>query len=226
MIPTTKARLIVLSGEAGAGKDAVAKILVDQHGWELYSLASPLKRFAEDMFGFTHEQLYGPSSMRNAPDQRWARPCPCCDGTGSDCRFPIRGCEACEGDGKINDNSPRRILQLCGEEFLRRMIHVDALTMRAEPELRQMLGNYKKIVVNDGRNDNDRNNLHAWLGGQRIDVRAAGKVKKDDAAWRHHVSELRIASVDQLEGVIINDERWPFPGLSVKVTTMLTNLYG
>jgi deoxynucleotide monophosphate kinase-like protein len=61
-------RLIVLSGEAGAGKDSVAQLLIERLRWTSYSLAAPLKRFVQDMFSFTDAQVYGPSSARNAPD--------------------------------------------------------------------------------------------------------------------------------------------------------------
>jgi hypothetical protein len=233
-----KSSLIVLSGEAGAGKDSVAKILVEQFRWTTYSLAAPLKRFGQDMFGFTDEQLYGPSHARNAPDPRWARPCPTCGASGM--RPAARGptivsnavsCEACEGTGKINDNSVRRVLQLLGEEYLRQMIHVDALTIRALPELEAKLFSvaqqgYGGIVVTDARNDNDRNNLHDWLGGIRVDVRSHRTRAVDEAEWRKHISENRQPTNDQLEYVIRNDEEWPFPSLPARVSAMLAELYG
>lgn len=226
------ARLIVLSGDAGAGKDSVANVLVDSYGWERYSLAAPLKRFASDMFGFTDAQLYGPSSARNAPDPRWARPCTMCAGTGK--RPGVSGhvivpgrvvCEICDGGGKINDNSPRRILQLMGEEFLRQMIHVDALTMRAAPDIAKMLEHGRSVVVNDARNDNDRNNLFYWLSAARVDVRTHKKRDKKDA-WRSHASEQRKAKDDEVEYILYNDEEWPFPSLGDRVASMLKELYG
>jgi len=227
-----RSRLIVLSGEAGAGKDSLAQLLCKEYGWELFSLAAPLKRFAGDMFGFTDEQLYGPSSARNAPDSRWARPCQRCKATGL--RPAAVGpvivqnrttCEDCEGTGKINDNSPRRVLQLLGEEYLRQMIHVDALTMHARPKLELLLAAGHSIVVNDARNDNDRNNMHDWLGACRVDVRT-GRVSKKTEKWREHVSENRKATDDQLEYIVQNDEEWPFPSLPAKMDAMLKVLYG
>lgn len=226
--------LIVLSGEAGAGKDSVAKVLVDKHGYVAYSLAAPLKAFAKDMFGFTDEQLYGPSRCRNEPDPRWARPCPLCRGEGKipyiHNLLPRQMCDTCKGMGKLNDNSPRRVLQLLGEEYLRQMVHPDALTMRAEGELVKMMGQMRGwppphggIVVNDARNANDRDNLHAWLGAVRVDVRAPGK-ESDGAEWRKHSSELSRPTDDQVEHVIVNDEEYPFPALEGKVAALLEKL--
>lgn len=228
----TRSRLIVLSGDAGAGKDSLADVLYDM-GWQRYSLAGPLKRFAGDMFGFTDEQLYGPSSARNAPDPRWARPCPRCNATGmrpaavGAVIVPNRvPCEECEGKGKINDNSPRRVLQLLGEEYLRQMIHVDALTMRATPDIARLLADGHSVVVNDARNDNDRNNLHDWLGACRVDVRTSRKKSGKKEKWRTHLSEMRKASDDQVEYIVKNDEEWPFPTLPAKAEAMLKALYG
>lgn len=214
--------LIVLSGEAGAGKDAVAKILVEDYDWVAYSLAAPMKRFCADMFGFTEEQLYGPSSARNAPDPRWARPCEVCEGTGF-----VPGTDIphapCGGTGKFNDNSPRRILQLMGEEFLRQMIHPDVLTMHAKPELIELHKHNCGIVINDARNPNDRDNLHDWLHACRVDVRSirTKEIKEKDVKWRSHTSETRQPKDDEVEYIVQNDEEWPFPSLRAKVQTML-----
>ena len=204
--------------------DAADRALVNEHGWEGYSLAGPMKRFAADMFGFTDEQLYGPSKFRNEPDPRWARPCPACEGDGNvEVMSAIFDCAECSGTGKINDNSPRRILQLMGEEFLRQMVHPDVLTMRARPDLERMLSDGRSVVINDARNDNDRDNLHEWLGAHRVDVRTE-RVKPITPAnaWRLHASEQRLAKDDSLEHVIHQgDERWPFPSMPGKVRNML-----
>lgn len=64
--------IIGLCGNAGVGKDAVADFLVRNHGFVKVALADPLKRICQDVYGFTDEQLWGPSARRNAPDARWA----------------------------------------------------------------------------------------------------------------------------------------------------------
>lgn len=63
--------LIGMCGAAGSGKDTVADILVRDHGFVKIALADPMKRFCKEVFGFTDDQMWGPSSERNRPDPRF-----------------------------------------------------------------------------------------------------------------------------------------------------------
>lgn len=213
--------IIVLSGEAGAGKDSTANILVERHGFTLFSLAGPLKRFAEDMFGFTKEQLYGPSHARNQHNVKWKLKCLTCKGTGSGAPDLVK-CSKCNGTG-IAEISVRSTLQPLGSEYLRDLIHPDCLTFRASWDLREMQDKFMDVVVNDARYENDRNNLHDWLGAHRVDIRAFKK-KDDGAAWRKHKSELDRPTDAQLEYVLDNPEEYPFPSLPGRVEVMLREL--
>lgn len=217
---------IVLSGEAGAGKDSTADLLVDHHGYRKVSLSDEMKRFCMRLFGWTHEQMFGPSHLRNAPDPKWARPCRTCSATGQDPNWVVRHpCEDCGGAGKVNDNSPRRVLQLLGDEWGRQLIHPDIWTMAARPAVENLLQRGTRIVVNDARFDNDRTNLRDWLGAKLVDVRSVNS-KDDGAAWRKHASELSRPADDQLDYIVHNDEEYPFPGLRARVAGMLNTLYG
>ena len=65
-------RVIMLAGEAGSGKGAVASIIKEVHPTaKEWALADPFKWFAARVFDFTHHQLYGPSDARNALDPRY-----------------------------------------------------------------------------------------------------------------------------------------------------------
>lgn len=63
--------ILGISGIAGSGKDAAADFLVKNHGFVKVALADPLKRICRDVFQFSDEQLWGPSSKRNEPDLRY-----------------------------------------------------------------------------------------------------------------------------------------------------------
>lgn len=65
--------IIGISGVAGSGKDTVADLLVRNHGFVKMSLADEMKRACARIYGFTQEQLWGPSKFRNAPDHRFPR---------------------------------------------------------------------------------------------------------------------------------------------------------
>lgn len=63
--------ILGLCGPAGCGKDTVAAMVGEQLRCQRIALADPMKRFARDLFGFSEEQLWGPSEMRNAVDPAW-----------------------------------------------------------------------------------------------------------------------------------------------------------
>ena len=51
--------LIGITGRRGSGKDTVADRLVEKFKFEKYSIAAPLKKAIQNLFGFTHGQLWG-----------------------------------------------------------------------------------------------------------------------------------------------------------------------
>lgn len=58
--------IIILGGEAGSGKDTIGNYLAQNYNAITIGQADPMKRYVRDVFGFTDEQLWGPSEMRNA----------------------------------------------------------------------------------------------------------------------------------------------------------------
>jgi hypothetical protein len=62
----------IILGPAGSGKDTVAGFMVKNHGAIAIAQADPMKQLGAAIFGFTEDQLWGPSSSRNAPDERFA----------------------------------------------------------------------------------------------------------------------------------------------------------
>ena len=63
--------LILVCGPAGSGKDTVAAMIAKQTDAMLIAQADPMKRFAQKVFGFTEQQLWGPSEYRNGEDARF-----------------------------------------------------------------------------------------------------------------------------------------------------------
>ncbi len=69
---TTKLPVVLLCGNAGVGKDTVGEIIATQLGFKKFSQADTIKEIARDAFGFTEQQLWGPSEFRNALDFEYA----------------------------------------------------------------------------------------------------------------------------------------------------------
>src|SRR6185369_7708635 len=65
--------IVAFSGKRGSGKDTAGDVLVNEFHFQKIALADPMKRFVQDLFGMTYDQLWGPSASRNAVDLRWNR---------------------------------------------------------------------------------------------------------------------------------------------------------
>lgn len=63
--------IVGVTGNARAGKDTLAAHLIKHYGFERIGMADPMKRFCQEVFGFSDEQLYG--EERDAPDKRYRR---------------------------------------------------------------------------------------------------------------------------------------------------------
>ena len=60
-------------GISKSGKDTAAQFLVTDFKLVGMAFADEMKRICKRLYGFTDEQLWGPSEMRNAPDTRYPR---------------------------------------------------------------------------------------------------------------------------------------------------------
>jgi hypothetical protein len=65
--------IFCISGFSGTGKDEFCKRLVNRHGAVQTGLVDPAKRHMMDLYGFTYDQLFGPSQYRNSGDSRYPK---------------------------------------------------------------------------------------------------------------------------------------------------------
>ena len=63
--------IIALLARAGHGKTTAANYLRDTYGAKIVSLAGPLKRCAQNVMGFSNEQLWGTQAQKEAIDPRY-----------------------------------------------------------------------------------------------------------------------------------------------------------
>jgi len=171
--------LIIMGGAAGSGKDTVAAMLADASGaGTLIAQADPMKRFVRDWLGFTEEQLWGPSEMRNGADPRFGPELGPDTWSGLDVDN-IQTLVAMERLvvevgylHKFDDLqewvretqkrylklpvTPRAILQLFGTEFGRTSLHPDVWSDRAIRSARQVLAGKARYdrtqgIIEDGK---------------------------------------------------------------------------
>ena len=66
-------KLVSVVGKKGSGKSTVADMICRHYPKsKSIALADPIKHFAQEVFGFSNAQLYGPSSLRDAADPRFS----------------------------------------------------------------------------------------------------------------------------------------------------------
>lgn len=125
-------KIIGICGLAGAGKDTVGDIIVDNlPNWEKMSFASHLKDVVSLLFGFDRKMLAGETpedrAIREQPDKFWS-----------------------EKMGK--DFTPRYALQFLGTNLLRNQLHQNIWVDCLE---RKILDSDKNIVITDVRFPNE-----------------------------------------------------------------------
>lgn len=185
--------VIAFTGYAGAGKDTACDYLVRRHGFEKTSFAAPLKKVAQQIFDFSDTQLYGPSSEREKPDERYpfSGVCPSC---GTRCLEGARAwqCVQCNVNWPSHV-TPRMALQTLGTEWGRRLNH----DLWAKAWLRHIQARPDtKWCVNDLRFENELTAVYS-VGG--LTFRLLRGEKKFN-----HPSENAIATL-VVDGVIRND---------------------
>lgn len=60
-----------ITGKKRSGKDTVAELLINKYNFQRYSFADPIKKAAMEMFGFSHEQMWGSAEEKETVDSRW-----------------------------------------------------------------------------------------------------------------------------------------------------------
>ncbi len=232
-----KLPIILLCGNAGVGKDTVGQMIVDKLGFQKFAQADIIKEIAEETFGFTKDQLWGPSEFRNAIDFNFSQPSYIPLMSAVRTSFIERTGVTPAGNklkhlNKLLDGfhaglttfiekehglSARIVLQLLGTEVGRAYepsIWIDGALKKAREAL---IADAEGIVISDGR---FRNEI--------VGVRSAGGY-----AWKiegsstltaaSHASEIELASIPPsfFDAILYNDKVHGTKALSFSVHTML-----
>ena len=198
--------IIAVCGLAGSGKDTACDYLVRDHGFMKTSFAAPLKEMAKIAFGFTDEQLYGPSSKREEEDTRYpfSGTCPSCgmvctDYTDEPEENPLPEghwyeCVQCQTSYK-KFVTPRLALQTLGTEWGRRLtpnLWASAAVNRI------LLAGHDRWCLSDLRFRNELDAVHG-AGGKVV------RLTRGSLSY-NHASETGLAGIplDAFDAVIDN----------------------
>lgn len=122
--------IIGITGLIGSGKDTIASHLVEKHGYERYSWATPLKDMTAILFGWDRDMLEGTTPdqrlQREQRDEWWSE--------------------------KLNENwTPRYALQLIGTEVMRDALHQDIWVLAGMKRIMSK----QNVVIPDTRFPNE-----------------------------------------------------------------------
>lgn len=178
----TRKIIVAFSGYARSGKDTAGAYLVERFGFKRTAFADPLKQMVQIAFGFSADQLWGPSDMRNAPDARYpfSGTCVACGAACLAIDEHSYECVRCRATYP-RFVSPRIALQTLGTEWGRRLtpdLWADA-TLRLIEE-----SDHERWVITDMRFPNEREAIRV-VGGHAIRL-TRGERQSD------HVSETAL----------------------------------
>ncbi len=187
--------LLGISGCAGSGKDTVASILTENYGFRHTAQADPMKLICRELYGFSNEQLWGPSSYRNAPDLRYPR----------EHTMTLDGCMCC-GISYTNRNNvccyltPRYALQTLGANW-GRDCYQDIWINAAIAQAHKLGG---RMVITDIRFQNEIDSVSKEGG---ILIRVIRPSAGLHGAPGAHISESEMDTIPntRFDHVIIND---------------------
>jgi hypothetical protein len=178
--------IIGVCGKMRNGKDSIADLLVEKGGYVRYSFADPIKRGAMEMFGFSHEQVFG--DLKDATDQRW--------GITPRKVLQIMGTDLFQFD--FYKHMKQTEMVDCHGVQIRRNIWVKRFQIWCEEELRSGRSGPMKIVLPDVRFQHEADGIRD-NGGIILKV-----VRPSITNTSNHPSEVELDAIEPDE-TIIND---------------------
>ena len=203
---------------AGAGKDVIAKHLVDKYNFTSVAWADPLKRFCKEVYDFSDEQLWGESDARTQPDKRYPRD----DGTFLTPREALQGL----GDGwgrKCYKNTWVDYGISVAKKILSGgSAYTSKYGLQPNPSWRVDSGyGLFGVVFSDVRYLNEFNAVRA-AGGKVVRIKRIVNNQFDIVGMNHsHKSETELPNEDDGIFDYIIDNSGTLEDLSVKIDEML-----
>jgi len=219
--------ILYILGEAHSGKSEAAKHL-QKVGFTEIALADPMKRFLMELYGFSEDQLWGPSASRNQQDPRFLHRAKGSLGTTYSGGDPSNKMPNPPEDEYL---SARLALQTLGEAmrgcysqtWVRKLfetfgelekggmgyVPTQGLFGDGHPVFGRMpepLGPYFDFLVPDVRHWNEHDALkEAGAKGFRIRAPFQGEGLSPKLAQHRSETEQREIPDDELDAVIVND---------------------
>jgi hypothetical protein len=208
--------ITIICGNAGSGKDTLASYMVKrgkQLGQNIGTIAqaAPLKDFGKTVFGFSDEQLYGPSQCRNGHDPRYDTDTAWNVAYGRMVANPQFATLFCTGALLISETemraklsdwftyycskfkgcvTPRNMLQQLGTEFGRALGEDIWSNIAIATAMKMLKNDCSMVIITDGRFRNEVLNVKKW-GGTAVHICDINATEQASG----HRSEVELASI-------------------------------
>lgn len=221
--------IVGINAEAGSGKSTVADSLGAQYGFVSVALADEMKRICQRVYGFSRDQLWGPSELRSRPDERYKRMCKVCHGSGRDDRstLSVPPCYACGGSG-FTYLTARQALQELGDWG--RAMYKDTWVDVTLRDIEALQGTevvkyapwygvyeafdeephtpYTRFIIPDVRYKNEMAALQI-KGAKLIRIKGVHQPMPDEFAGHSSEQEQKNIPDDAFDAIIVNDSDIP-----------------
>lgn len=223
--------LVMYVGQLGSGKDTVAGMMRDLvPKSDFITLAAPMKEFAKKVFGFTQDQMYGGSALREQEfietDNRVRRLFELNANSFLDSLFPPSETHptprymALESWFRgIMDKGPRtgrHVLQTLGTEFGRAQDQDVWIRAGINGAMEKLVSGSNLVTMTDGRFKNEILQVKR-AGGTIIRV-----LNPNSTSTSKHLSELEQESIPDFwfDFVLVNDKANGLPWLAKTVEAL------
>lgn len=196
--------IIGLAGKKGSGKDTLASVLVEKHGFSRLAFGDYLKDIITQCLDVPSYSLFT-ERLKDRPfdnpikftEEHFTRLLKALD--DYDCGFRDESFRAMVQTFLTTEfTTPRQIMQFVGTDIVRQFFDEDTWVKMLKKDLDEQISS--KIVITDCRMTNERDLVRS-LGGKLGLVVRDNSINKDDT----HLSENNLGEVDEYDYIFTNN---------------------
>lgn len=182
--------VFLIGHKSNVGKDEMAFFLKEKYQVSKISFADKLKSVVSDLYGFSHEQVYG--KLKNVQD----------------IRYPNNIDKDEEFESQVNWFTPRRILQIFGQQqrLIDSNIWARSVAELIKKEQKLLFPIRKNFCIPDFRFENEYHCIKNLLEDRNTEVKTIKIIRETDFfVGKNDISETALDNWDNWDFVLENN---------------------